>query len=197
MSKRLHVSIRFSAGDAGYAKDGARYIVEEVEDGIVYCTAPNGVETEFPEAALATETEWAARTDGRRDTVYGRLRQSSVYTGTVPRVDPHAAELALTKFERACPGILDFTAFSAATWFLTEHHETPLLHSLSIVKCREIFDAARPEIRLGLLARLLSQQVVALAGASPLGDNLTKAILDKGMAEHAAAFDEFCDRPRN
>lgn len=191
------MTVRFHPGAAAYAKDGKRYTVEDVEDGMVYCTASNGAETEFPETALMNEAEWAVRSDGHRDTIYGRLRQSGAYTGAVPRLDAAAATAALDRIEHLVPGILDFTAFTVARQFLAEQHEMALLPSLSIVKCREIFDAARPETRLNLLARLLGQQVTALAGAGKIGDNLIRAILDKGMAVHAAAFDEFCDRPRH
>lgn len=190
------MSQRFRPGAAAYAKDGRRYVIEDVEDGIAYCTSPNGVETEFPESALMTEAEWAARSDGRRDTLYARLRQSPAYAAAPPRLDPRAAEAALAKIERMSPGILDFTAFAAARQFLADQNESAFLSSLSIVKCRAVFDDARPELRAQLLARLLGQQAETLVNAGQLGDNLVRAILDKGMAVHTEDFDEFCDRPR-
>jgi hypothetical protein len=33
---------KFRPGDAVYAKDGRRYIVDEFDDGIVYCSSPSG-----------------------------------------------------------------------------------------------------------------------------------------------------------
>ena len=52
---------RFPRGSTAYAKDGRSYIVEEVSDGIVYCTTPSGAETEFPESKLMSQTEWEAK----------------------------------------------------------------------------------------------------------------------------------------
>src|SRR5690348_12476370 len=77
-SRRSRMSPRFRRGGTVYAKDGRSYVVEAVEDGMVYCTQSNGAETEFPESALLNETEWAARSDGRRDVSYSRLKQSRI-----------------------------------------------------------------------------------------------------------------------
>ena len=60
---------------------------------------------------------------------------------------------------------------------------------------RRLADA--PEIRASLLATLLSTPANVLVNAAGLGDNLLRALIDKGMVPHAATFDEFCDRPRS
>src|SRR4051812_13912504 len=103
---------RFQAGGAAYAKDGRRYVVEDVADGLVYCVAPGGAETEFPEAQLMNEAEWAARSAGRRDTLYSRIKQSKAYGPYKGKLDRAGAEQLLVKAENTVPGILDFTAFT-------------------------------------------------------------------------------------
>lgn len=188
---------RFRRGVRAYAKkDGRSYTVEAVEEGIVYCTAPGGAEAEFPEAALMTEAEWAARSDGRRDSLYGRLKQARAYMAPAVRLDGKACEQLLVKAERLSPGLLDFAAFTTAVRVLEETGERDLVAGLSIPKCRDVFDAAAPEARAGLLAALLDAQPAALADAARLGDNLLRALLDKGLAARAEEFEAFCDRPR-
>jgi len=187
---------KFHRGAVAYAKDGRAYTVEEVEGGTVYCTAPGGAETEFPEAALMTAAEWEARSAGKRDLVYQRLRQARPFVVPDAKLDPAAAEQVLQRFERLSPSILDFTAFTAATRVLAEAGEGDLAAGLSIVKCRAVFDAASPEIRASLLARLLGAAPDALVGAAKLGDNLLRAMLDKGLEAQAQDYEDFQDRPR-
>lgn len=187
---------RFRRGALAYAKDGRSYTVESVEDGVVYCASSGGAEAEFPEAALMTEAEWAVRSDGRRDGLYGRLKQARAYAGPAARLDRSASEQLLARIERLSPGILDFTAFTTATRILEETGEHDLVPALSIRKCRDVFDAASPETRAGLLAALLDAQPAALVDAARLGENLLRALLDKGMASRAEEYESFCDRPR-
>lgn len=190
------MTARFSRGAAAYARDGRSYIVEEVVDGIVYCTASNGAESEFPEAALLNEAEWAARSDGRRDVSYLRLQQSRVYATAAVKLDRAASAQLLAKIERLSPGLLDFAAFTVATRIMVENGDHDLVPGLSIVKCRAVFDAAKPEIRASLLADLLGAPPVALVDAGRLGDNLMRAMLEKGLAAQEEAFEAFRDRPR-
>lgn len=187
---------RFRRGGTAYAKDGRRYTVQDVEDGVVYCAAPGGAEAEFPEGALFNEAEWAARADGRRDLGYTRLKQARAYTQPLATLDRKAAEETLAKVERLEPGLLDFVAHTVATRALGDLGEAELAAGLSITKCREIFDAARPDIRAGLVATLLDAPPQAFVGAGRLGDNLMRAMLKKGLERHEAAFDAFRDRRR-
>ena len=92
--------------------------------------------------------------------------------------------------------MLDFTAFTIATRILSETGDDDLISKLSIAKCREVFDAAKPEIRASLLASVLATPPDVLIGAGRLGDNLMRAMIEKGMADHADQFDSFCDRRR-
>jgi hypothetical protein len=187
---------RFPRGSTAYAKDGRNYIVEEVEAGVVYCYAENGVETEFPESALMNDAEWAARADGRRDDSYVRLKQSHVYGTPSAKLDRAAAEKLLTRAEKLFPGLVDFVAFKVASRVFTESRDQALLAGLSIVKCRHIFDAAKPDVRACLMAEVLAARPDMLASAANLGDNLLRAMIDKGMSGHAADFEDFQDRPR-
>lgn len=187
---------RFSRGAVAYAKDGRSYTVDEVEDGIVYCIGSNGAETEFPESALLNEAEWAARSDGRRDLSYLRLQQARAYASTPAKLDRAAAERVLARIERLSPGILDFAAFTVATRIMVENGDQDLVPGLSIVKCRAVFDAAEPEIRAGLLATILGTPPAALVDAGRLGDNLLRAMIEKGLAAQAEAYEAFGDRPR-
>ena len=187
---------RFRRGATAYAKDGRSYIVEQVEGGIAYCTQSNGAETEFPESALLTEAEWAGRSDGRRDVSYARLKQSRLYAAPAVKLDRAAATQLLAKAERLSPGLLDFTAFMVASRALTDNGDADLVPQLSIVKCREIFDAVLPEARAGLLASLLGAPPAVLVDAGRLGDNLMRAMLAKGMTDRAEAFESFSARRR-
>jgi hypothetical protein len=187
---------RFRRGSYAYAKDGRKYVVEDVEDGIVYCSSDSGAETEFPETALQNEAEWGSRADGRRDLAYTKLKQARAYAQPIATLDRAASQETLTKVERLEPGLLDFVAFTVATRALTESGSEDLLVGLSIAKCREIFDAARPDVRAGLLSVLLDAPPAALVSAGRLGDNLMRAMLQKGLARHEAAFDAFRDRRR-
>jgi hypothetical protein len=190
------MTARFARGAAAYAKDGRSYVVEEVVDGIVYCTASNGAESEFPESALLNEAEWAARSDGRRDVSYLRLQQSRAYASASVKLDRAASAQLLAKIERLSAGLLDFAAFTVATRSMIENGDQDLVPGLSIVKCRAVFDAAKPEIRAALLADLLGAPPAALVDAGRLGDNLMRAMLEKGLAAQEEVFEAFRDRPR-
>ena len=167
---------KFRRGALAYAKDGRSYVVEDMDAGMIYCSAENGAETEFPEAALMTEAEWAARSDGRRDVSYSRLKQSHVYAATTVKLDRAAASQLLAKIERLSPGLLDFAAFQVASRTLTENGDGDLVAGLSIVKCRGLFDAATPEVRASHIAGILGIAPAVLVDAGRLGDNLMRAI---------------------
>ena len=79
---------------------------------------------------------------------------------------------------------------------LTETGDDGLIAKLSIAKCRDIFEGAKPETRASLLAFLLGTQPDVLIGAGRLGDNLMRAMIEKGMASHADAFATFGSRRR-
>jgi hypothetical protein len=190
------MTARFRPGATAYAPNGRAYVVDDVAEGVVYCSLPSGAESEFPEAALLTGAEWEARSDKRRGLVHERLKQSRAYTEMRAKLDPVACAQMLAKSERLSPGLLDFTAFRVATQIVVDAGDQDLVPGLSIVKCRAAFDAARPEIRAGLLADLLGTPPDILVGAGRLGDNLMRAMLDKGMAANAAAFETFRDRRR-
>jgi hypothetical protein len=187
---------KFRPGSIAYAKDGRSYTVEIVDGGTVYCTASNGIEADFPESSLLTESEWTARANGRRDISYARLKQSKAYASSPDRIDPALAEQVLVKTERLEPSLLDFVAFTTAHQILLDNHDDDLISGLSIVKSRQIFDEAKPEIRARLVAELLGMKTEVFASALKLGDNLMRAMIEKGLAVHATAFDEFLDRPR-
>lgn len=190
------MAAKFRPGATAYAPNGRAYVVDDVADGVVYCSLPSGAESEFPEAALLTEAEWKARSDKRRGLVHDRLKHARAYTEMRAKLDPAACEQVLAKCERLSPGLLDFTAFSVATRIVVEAGDQDLVPGLSIAKCRARFDAARPDIRAGLLADLLGTPPDILVGAARLGDNLMRAMLDKGMAANAVAFETFRDRRR-
>jgi len=193
---------RFPRGAIAYDKQGRSYVVEEVEDGIVYCSAENGVETEFPETALVTETEWQAR-HTRRDTkrrpvddrVYDRVRASRVYQAPTGKLDAAAAQQALAKVERLLPGFLDFAAVIAAERALDADGDSGLA-DLSPVKCREIFDAAKPETRASLVAGLIGSPAHVFVGAARIGDNVMRAMLNKFLDSYRVEFDQFKGAPR-
>jgi hypothetical protein len=187
---------RFKRGALAYSKDGKTYTVDEVDGGIVYCWTDSGAETEFPEADLLNETEWAARSSGRRDVSYARLKQAGAYTSAAAKIDRAKAEALLAKIGRLSSSLLDFAAYRVATRALDDNGDQDLITGLSIVKSREIFDAAPAETRATLLAGLLGAQPHILIDAARLGDNLMRALIEKGLAAHAEEFEAFRDRPR-
>ena len=190
------MSARFAPGAKVYTQDGKSYTVDEVEDGTVYCTSDGGAQTEFAEAALLNESEWAAKSGGRRDLFYTRLKQARPYMSHTGKQDAATSTQLLTKIERLSPGILDFTAFTTAERVMIENGDQQLVSGLSIPKCRTVFDEARPEVRLSLLAAMLGINADALLDAGRLGDNLMRALIEKGLATHGEAFEDFLDRPR-
>ena len=171
-------------------------MVEDVADGTAYCVGDNGAETEFAVAALLTEAEWAARSAKRAGNVYDRIKRARLYAAPAGKLDRAAATTVLTRIEKLSPGILDFAAFTIAGRILSETGESDLADGLSIGKCRAVFEAAPPETRAGLLASILATPPEVLVNAARLGDNLLRAMLDKGLAPLAAEYEEFCDRPR-
>jgi hypothetical protein len=187
---------RFSPGAAAYAKDGRRYIVDEVEDGTVYCSSESGAETEFAAAQLMNEAEWAARSSGRRDTIYVAVKQARAYAPYKGPIDRAGAQKLLDKAERLYPGILDFTAFTVASRAVAETDSQDLAAELSIVKCREIFDAAKPQTRATLLAGLIGAPPDRAVSAAGLGDNLMRAMIEKGLSAGPVSFDAFRARKR-
>lgn len=190
------MTIRFTRGARAYAKDGRSYIVDEVEDGIVYCSTTDGAETEFPETALMNEAEWAARSNSRRDQLYTRLKQARAYATPAAGLDRAAAQVMLAKADRLTPGLLDFVAFLVAQRIVRENRDDDLLAELSVVKCRAVFDAAPPEVRATLLAGILGAAVKPLIDAGRLGDNLMRAMLEQGLTAHRADFESFGERRR-
>lgn len=187
---------RFKPGDTAIAKDGKTYVVEAVDGDLVYCAAPGGAEMEFPQSSLFSAADWAVRADTRRDAVYATLRRSRAYAGTIHKLDAAAAAQLLTKADRLTAGLLDYVAYSVAVRVLTENKDDDLTAGLSIKKSRDIFDAAKPEVRAGLLAEILSADPAVLINAVGLGDNVLRALIDKGLEAQGEAFEEFCDRPR-
>ena len=187
---------RFRPGAAAYAKDGRRYVVEEIDDGTVYCTSPNGAETEFPEAQLMTEAEWMARSGGKRDMVYGTVKQSRAFAPYKGALDRAGAEALLAKAERLFPGLLDFTAYTAAGRAAAEAGNQAAETELSIVKCREIFDAATPQTRAALLSGILGIAPDRAVSAAGLGDNLLRAMIEKGVGAAPVSFETFRARRR-
>lgn len=189
---------RFAPGATVYAKDGRSYIVESVEDGTVYCRSSAGAETEFAAAALLTASEWAARSTGRLDAFYARLTSSRVFApppGFAP--DANAASLLVGKIDRLSPGLLDYAAVALAVRAARDGGMGELrADDLSIPKCRAAFDATPPAARVARLAELLGVPPAALLDAGRLGDNLMRALIEKGLAPQADAFEAFLDRPR-
>ena len=188
---------KFWRGSVAYTETGRRYTVEAVEDGTVYCTTESGAETEFSEVAMLTEAEWTARASRHSGQVYDRLKQSRIYAAPAAKLDRAAAVAVLAKIERLNPGILDFAAFTTAARILAESGEAELAARLSISKCRAVFEGASPETRASLLAAIIATPVDVLLNAARLGDNLMRALVEKGMAARAAEFEEFGDRPRS
>jgi len=188
------VSVRFPPGAAAYAKDGRRYVVEEVAGGTAYCIAPGGAETEFPESQLMTEAEWDARSGNRRDVIYTKIKQARAYAPYKGTLERAASEHLLGRAEQLFPGLLDFTAFSVASRALDESGDRTLIPELSIVKCRALFESATPQTRATLLAGLVGAVPEKIVGGARLGDNLTRAMIERGL--DAAAFDAFGSRRR-
>jgi hypothetical protein len=192
---------RFRPGDTAFAANGTAYLVEDVDGDTVYCALPSGAEAEFPASALSTTTEWAARADKKRAQLYDRLKQARAYTEQPQgakggKLDGAAAAQVVARSERLVPGILDFAAYATATRIVAASDDAALAEGLSIGRCRAVFDTARPEVQAGLLAALLGTPVEPFVAAGRLGDNLLRALLDKGMARHEAAFASFGDRRR-
>ena len=190
------MSARFIPGATVYTKDGKSYTVDDVEDGMVYCTSPGGAQTEFAADALHNESEWAAKSDGRRDLFYTRLKLAKPYTDFTGKQDGATTSLLLDKIDRLALGILDYAAYITAERVMIDNGDGQLVSGLSIPKCRAVFDEARPEVRLSLLAAMLGINTDALLDAGRLGDNLMLALIEKGLASHGEAFEDFLDRPR-
>ena len=182
---------RFQRGGVAYAKDGRKYRVDDIEDGIVYCSSAAGAETEFSSDQLLSEAEWEARGKSDRDKVYGRLKLSDAYAKPGPRLDKGAGEKVLAAIGRLMPALLDFAAYRIAADFLAQAGEGDLLAGLSIVKCRAVFDAAGLDVRIGLLARILGVPPKTLIDAAQIGDNLMRAILSKGMDAYEESLADF------
>jgi hypothetical protein len=188
---------KFPRGSIAYTQNGRRYTVEDVTDGTVYCQGDNGAETEFAETALLTEAEWAERSEKRAGNVYDRIKRGRPYTAPPARLDRAAATTVLGRADKLSPGLLDYAAFAIAGRILADSGEAELAERLSISKCRAVFETAAPETRVTLLASVLSTPVDVLLNAARLGDNLMRALIEKGMTAQADAFEAFCDRPRS
>lgn len=185
---------RFPRGSTVYDKQGRSYVVEETDGGMVYCSADNGAEVEFPESALGLQPPTAAA--AKRDVSYQHLAQSRHFLAPKEKLDKAACKMLLDKLERLAPGVLDFAAYTTAAHALTEAHEAAQVPSLSIPKCRAVFDAAPIEARAACMATLLGTPMGVLVGMAHTGDFLMRAMLDKGLAAHGNDFEKFRSRPR-
>ena len=188
------MATRFPPGAIAFAKDGRRYVIEEVVDGIAYCHSESGAEAEFAVPQLKTEAEHAAEAGGQRELVYARLKQSSLYAPCKGAIDRKDAEHLLARAAFLFPGLLDFAALHAAELAFRRMASGRPLPELSIVKCRALFDSASPETRVSLLAGIVGAQPEKLASAAKVGDNLVRAMIAKGLDE--AAFEAFGARRR-
>jgi hypothetical protein len=192
------MAAKLRRGATVYDKQGRAYTVEDFEDGMVYVTAENGVETEFPEAALVSEAAWQTRhtrSDPTQaalsgDRLYDRVRASRLYLVATARLDPAASQEVVAKVERLLPGILDFAAIITAERALDADGDASQA-DLSTEKCRVIFDAARPETRATLIAGFFNTKPDIFVGAAKLGDNLWRAMLEKFTEAYGAEFDQF------
>jgi hypothetical protein len=184
----------FKPGAAAYDKAGRRYVVEAVEDGMVYCRTDSGAETEFPASQLIDEAGWAARAGNRADTLYGTIRQSRLYAPPAAKLNRAGAERLLAKAEKLVPGLIDYAAFVAAERAAAEAGERGA--ELSIVKCRALFDAAPVEARAALLAGMVGSPPDVLVGAADLGDNLLRAMLAKAGNAGSVSLEAFGSRRR-
>jgi hypothetical protein len=193
----ISMASKFRRGARAYTQNGRSYVVDEVDDGVVYCLTESGAETEFAESSLMTEAEWHAKPSHKTGLLYERLKQARVYTAATPKLDPVAATEVLVKIERLRPGMLDFVAFTVAARSLTDAGDGGLVDQLSIVKCREIFESAKPELRASLLASIFGTPPDVLVGAGRLGENLMRAMIEKGMTAHETDFTIFSGRRRN
>jgi hypothetical protein len=190
------VTERFPPGSTAYTKDGRAYTVEEAAGGMVYCSLPNGTETDFPENQLLTAAEWSAQSGGQDDVLYGRIARAKPYAAPAAKIDPSAAATVLKRADQLSAGLLDFAAFTIAERALEDSGHASQAEGLSIIKCRKVLDERPPESQLNALAIMLGADVKVLAGMANVGDNLIRAVVDQGMAPHAEAFEDFCDRPR-
>lgn len=190
------MSERFPEGSTAYTKDGRAYTVEEVAGGIVYCSLPNGTETDFPESALLNASEWAAQSGGQDDVLYNRIKRAKGYNSPTAKLNAKAAEKLLSRADGLSPGLLDFAAFTIAIHALQDSGHDDQIEGLSIIKCRNVFDEHSSEVQASALATVLSTSPTVLVGLSEVGDNLIKAMIDKGLEARSEAFEDFCDRPR-
>ena len=126
--------------------------------------------------------------------IYSKIKQARAYAPYKGTLERAASEHWLNRAEQLFPGLLDFTAFSVATRALDESGDRSLIPELSIVKCRELFDGATPQTRATLLAGLVGAVPEKIVGGARLGDNLTRAMIEKGL--DVAAFDAFGSRRR-
>ena len=188
---------RFPRGSIVYDKQGRSYVVEETDGGMVYCSADNGAEVEFPENALTPQPPAAA---ARREVSYQHLAQSRHYLAPKDKLDKAACKTLLDKVERLAPGVLDFAAYTTAAHVLTDAHEAGQVPFLSIPKCRAVFEAAPIEARAACVATLLGTPPTVLVGMAHTGEFLMRAMLDKGLSAHANSggedFGTFRNRPR-
>src|SRR5262249_17752290 len=106
-------------------------------------------------------------------------------------------DAASAKIKRLASDALDFAAYSIAARVLTENGDQDLVSGLSITRCRQLFDAAKPEVRMSLLATFLGAPPAALVDAARLGDNLMRAMLATGLEAHHEDYQAFRDRKRN
>ncbi len=189
---------RFPRGSTVYDKQGRAYVVEETDGGMVYCSADNGAEVEFPEETLSGDPPKSA--GGKREISYQHLAQSRHYMLPKEKLDKAACKTLLDKVERLAVGILDFAAYTTAVRVLTEAHESAQVPYLSIPKCRTVFDATPIETRAALVAQLLGTAPTVMVGMAHTGDFLIRAMLDKGLAAQASSeghdFASFRNRPR-
>jgi hypothetical protein len=138
---------------------------------------------------LVTEAEWSARSGNRRDVIYSKVKQARAYAPYKGTLERAASEHLLNRAEQLFPGLLDFAAFSVASRALDESGDRTLIPELSIVKCRELFQSATPQSRATMLAGMLGAVPEKIVGGARLGDNLTRALIEKGL--DAAAFEAF------
>jgi hypothetical protein len=188
------MSSQFQPGAAAYDKSGRRYTVDAVENGLIYCRAESGAETEFTAAQLIDEAGWSARAGNRTDKLYATIRQSRLYAPPGAKLNRAGAERLLAKADRLVPGMLDYAAFVAAERAAAEAGERGA--ELSIVKCRTIFDGAPPEARAVLLAGMVGSPPDILVGAADLGDNLLRAMLAKAASAGSVSLEDFGSRRR-
>jgi hypothetical protein len=177
---------RFQAEDVVYTKDGRKYYVDLVEDGIVFCSTANGAEADFHPDQLLTEAEWEAEQATRHRSA---IPLPNGFRSPAPRPgDIKRCERVIAEVNRLLPDLLGYTAFRVADTILREQSGEGVGVGETKAVIAAFNQTVPPVEQVNLLAAVIGATPDVLIGMLEMSDQEKRQVLGFGALNIGGDF---------